>query len=151
MSGGKLYPLLLRLPIRGKNRHDLKVSALVKLQEDLNGIHYLITNEFSAVGQKMLGWIDRRYRQGTGMFDLPFGGISVILVGDIAQLPPVMDIVLYHKQPDEENETTGFFIYRLFNKVINRTQNERSKGEINDQKRFRQLLLIRQKVIGISC
>ena len=89
----------------------------------------------------MLGWIDRRCRQGTGRFDLPFGGISVILVGDIAQLPPVMDKVLCHKQSDEENETTSFFVYQLFDKVINLTQNERSKGGNNDQKRFRQLLL----------
>ena len=89
----------------------------------------------------MLGWIDRRCRQGTGRFDLPFGGISVILVGDIAQLPPVLEKVLYHKKPNEENETTGFFIYRLFDKVVNLTKNERSKGENNDQKRFQQLLL----------
>ena len=86
----------------------------------------------------MLGWIDRRCRQGTGRFDLPFGGISVILVGDIAQLPPVLEKVLYHKKP---NETTGFFIYRLFDNVVNLTKNERSKGENNVQKRFRQLFL----------
>ena len=85
---GKTLHSLFRLPIRGKNRHDLKGSALVTLQEDLNGIHYLIIDEFSVVGQKMLGWIDRCCRQGTGRFYLPFGGISVILVGDIAQLPP---------------------------------------------------------------
>ena len=89
----------------------------------------------------MLRWIDRRCRQGTGRFDLPFGGISVILVGDIVQLPPVLEKGLYHKKPNEENETTGFLIYRLFDKVANLTKNERSKGENNDQKRFRQLLL----------
>ena len=60
------------------------------------------------VGQKMLGWIDRRCRQGTGRFDLPFSIISVILVGDIAQLSPVMDKVIYYKGPLEENETSGF-------------------------------------------
>ena len=140
---GETLHSLLRLSIRGKNRHDLKGSALVKLQEDLNGIHYLIIDGFSVVGQKMLGWIDRRCRQGTGRFDLPFGGISVILVGDIAQLPPAMDKVLYHKQPDEENETTGFFIYWLFKKVINLTQNERSKGENKKTESYWNLLLTR--------
>ena len=49
------------------------VRALVKLQEDLNSIHYLVNDEFSVVAQKMLGWIDRRCRQGIGRF---------------AQLPP---------------------------------------------------------------
>ena len=85
----------------------------------------------------MLGRIDRRCRQGTGRFDLPFGGISVILVGDISQLPPILEKVLYHKNP---NETTGFLIYRLFDKVVdkvvNLTKNEMSKLENNDQKRF---------------
>ena len=27
------------------------------------------------------------------------GGISILLVGDIAQLPPVSDTVLYHQHP----------------------------------------------------
>jgi len=37
-------------------------------------------DEFSVIGQKMLGWIDRRCRQAKACEDLPFGGISVILV-----------------------------------------------------------------------
>ena len=89
----------------------------------------------------MLGWIDRRCRQGTGNFDLPFGGISIILVGDIAQLPPVLDKVLYHKKPDDEIATTGFCVYNEFDKVVKLTKNERSKGEDSNQKRFRQVLL----------
>ena len=49
---GKTLNSLLRLPIRGKNRHGLKGSTLVKLQEYLNGIHYLIIDEFYVVGKK---------------------------------------------------------------------------------------------------
>ena len=66
---GKTLHSLLRLPIRGKYRHDLKGSALAKLQEDLNGIQYLIINEFPVVRQRMLDWIDRRCQQGTGKFE----------------------------------------------------------------------------------
>ena len=51
----------------------------------------IIIDEFSVIGQKMLSWIDSRCRQGKALEHLPFGGISVILVGDIAQLPPVLD------------------------------------------------------------
>ena len=86
----------MNLPIRGKNANDLKGPALLQLQEKLAGIRYIIIDEYSVVGQNLFGWIDKRCRQGTGFTDKPFGGISIILVGDIAQLPPVGDKVLYH-------------------------------------------------------
>ena len=105
---GRTLHSLLRLPIRGKYRQDLKGSALMKLQEDLSNIKYLLIDEFSVVGQKMLGWIDRRCRQGTGNFDEPFGGLSIILTGDIAQLSPVLDKVLYHKKPKMKSLQQGF-------------------------------------------
>jgi hypothetical protein len=53
----------------------------------------------------MFGWIDRRLRQATGLTAIPFGGISIVLVGDIAQLPPVGDKVLYHNKPGSYLET----------------------------------------------
>ena len=45
----------------------------------------------------MFGWIDKFCRQVTGSLEETFGGISVILVGDIAQHPPVSDKPLYHQ------------------------------------------------------
>ena len=110
---GKTLHSLLSLPIRGKNAHELKGQALQKLQNSLIGIKYIIIDEYSVVGQRLLGWIDRRLRQGT-VVDEPFGGISIILVGDIAQLPPVGDKVLYHKKPDGEMDTLGFLMYCKF-------------------------------------
>ena len=35
----------------------------------------------------------------TGHSTVPFGGMSIILVGDIAQLSPITDQVLYHTRP----------------------------------------------------
>ena len=46
-----------------------------------------------------------------------------------------MNKVLYQKRRKEESETSRFFIYRLFHKVVNLTKNERSKGK-NDKKGF---------------
>ena len=126
---GKTLHSLLNLPIQGKNLHDLKGPALLRLQEKLNGVKYIIIDEFSVIGLNLLGWIDKRCRQGTGDSDIPFGGISIILVGDIAQLPPVGDLVLYHKKPKGEVGTMGFCMYRKFTKVVKLTVNERSKGE----------------------
>ena len=47
---------------------------------------------------KLFGWIDKRCRQATGKTDEVFGGISIILVGDPGQLPPVADKPLYHSK-----------------------------------------------------
>lgn len=101
------------LRIRGKNKHDLKGPFFLKLQIRLKDIKYIIIDEFSVLGLKMLGCIDRRSRQATTNMEIPFGGISVILLSDIAQLSPVMDKVLYHKKPTDEFGTAGFSVYML--------------------------------------
>ena len=59
----------------------------------MDNVEYLIIDEYSVIGQKMFGWINRRCKQATGVSSLPFGGTSVILVGDVGQLPPVTDKV----------------------------------------------------------
>ena len=56
---------------------------------------YILIDVMSMMGQKMFSWVDRYLRQATGKLEQPFGGISVILFGDFAQLPPVCDTPLY--------------------------------------------------------
>lgn len=134
---GQTLHSLLKLPIRGRNLNDLKGPALLQLQERLTAVKYIIIDEYSVIGQNLLGWIDKRCRQGTGDSDKPFGGISIILVGDIAQLPPVGDKVLYHKKPSGEIGTMGFCMYRKFTTIVKLTVNERSKGNNTEQENFR--------------
>ena len=62
------------------------------------------------------------------------------MVGDIGQLSPVGDNVLYHKKPRGEIGAQGFCMYRLFNTIIKLTVNERSKGNSDDQEKFRNAL-----------
>ena len=49
--------------------------------------------------------------------------------------------VLNHKRTNDKNATAEFFIYKLFAKIVNLTNNERSKGENDERRRSRQLLL----------
>ena len=130
---------LLQLPIRGKKSRDLKGQPLRKLQSDIADIKYIITDEYSVIGQKLFGWIDRHCKQATGCVNIPFGGISIILVGDIAQLPPVTDKVVYHNRPSGDLATSGFCAYHDFQKVIKLTVNERAKGSNVIQEDFRNL------------
>ena len=113
-----ISPLYSWYPIHGKKCSELKGSALQRLRDDLQGISYLIIDEYSVIGQKLFGWINRRCKQATVSTALPFRGISVILVGDIAQLPPITDKVIYHNKPTGDLATDGFYAYHQFQKVI---------------------------------
>ena len=80
------------LPVRqGKN---LQGQSLKALQISLAGVKYIIIDELSMVRQAQFAWVDRRLRQGTAV-DEPFGGISVIMTGDLGQLQPVGGTPLY--------------------------------------------------------
>ncbi|XP_065061670.1 LOW QUALITY PROTEIN: uncharacterized protein LOC135688681 [Rhopilema esculentum] len=126
---------------REKRSCQLNGKALQKLQDDLEGVHYLLIDEYSVIGQKMFGWISKRLKQATGNNEKPFGGISIILVGDIAQLPPVIDKPLYNMLPGGEVATEGCCVYFSFDNVIKLITNQRAAGTGESQKQLRDLLL----------
>lgn len=97
------------------------------------------TDEFSVIGQKMFAWINRRCKQATGHFTLPFGGLSIILFGDIGQLPSIADQVIYHTRPKSDLALEGYCMYRKFETVIKFEVNERAKGANHAQQQFRDL------------
>lgn len=130
---------LLQLPIRGLHQRELTGIALAKLQHRLSGKRYLIIDEFSVIGQKMLGWIDRRLRQATGALNSTYGGFSVIMMGDIAQLPPVSDKALYHSVPDDSTALMGYCAYQEIKTVVKLDQNQRVANP--SQTQFRNLLI----------
>ena len=91
----------------------------------------------------MLDWINKRYRQGTSVVEKPFGGISIILVGSIAQFPLLIrdrDNVLHHKQFSCSIGTMGFSMCRQFYNIVKLTVNEISRGDNDVQINFRDAL-----------
>ena len=88
----------------------------------------------------MLGWINRRCKQGTGCQEEILGNLLFILVGDPAQLPPVADKPLYHSIPSNDIGEEGYFIYHMFQTVIQLTENHRVAGNNNKKHRFHELL-----------
>ena len=131
---------LLRLQINGKNARDLKGKTLAQLQYKLKRINYIIIDEYSVIGQKMFGWIDRILRKVSGLMDTVFGGFSIIFVGDIAQLPPVLDIPLYCPVSEDPMAMMGFFVFRKIDHVVKSEQNVR-RSLAAYQQEFRELLL----------
>ena len=112
---------LLKLPIGSKGRTDLTGQSLIRLQTSLADIKYIIIDEYSTLGQCSLGWIDKRCQQATGKKDENFGGLSLILIGDQGQLPPVGDRPLYHSTPTSEIAQQGHLLYLTFQKVVEGT------------------------------
>ena len=75
----------------------MKGEALSNLQREFEFIDCLIIDEFSMLSQTMLGKIESRLQQAKSNNKV-FGGISLILIGDPAQLLPVCATSLYDKQ-----------------------------------------------------
>lgn len=87
----------------------------------------LIIDEYSMVGLRLFSHIEQRLRQATGFNRLTFGGISVILVGDILQLPPVLDRAFYYPGSTNENNEylKGRAVFGRFDTVVELKINQR--------------------------
>src|ERR1700722_8044303 len=76
----------LSISINSSN-FNIEGERLKDLQKRLNGVSYVIIDEKSMVGRRMLALVDLRLRMAFSEYkDQPFGGRSVFLVGDFGQL-----------------------------------------------------------------
>ena len=57
----------------------------------------------------------------------------MILIGDPAQLPPVADNSLYHSKPSSDVGEQGYQAYKMFDKVVKLTVNQRVQGTCPEQ------------------
>ena len=119
---------LLNLPVGLRGNKDLTGQSLCRLQERLDGVDYILIDEYSMLGQTTLGWIDKRCKQATGFFHKILGGKSLILIGDPGQLPPVGEKPLYHDRPSNAIGEQGFQTYKMFDKIVKLIVNQRVQG-----------------------
>jgi PIF1-like helicase len=92
-------PLRLSLPLAGA-LSELTAAQHIHLQGRFDGIHFVIIDEKSMIGRKMLSKVNARLGQAySETRDNYFGGSSVLLFGDFGQLPPVGDTPLYDLAP----------------------------------------------------
>lgn len=81
-----------QIPVQQQSRNFVPLShdAVNSLYSAYCNVKLIIVEEFSMVGSKLFHYMNYRLQQ---IFknDLIFGGISVILFGDLKQLPPVGD------------------------------------------------------------
>ncbi|OAQ61323.1 ATP-dependent DNA helicase PIF1 [Purpureocillium lilacinum] len=127
---------LLRLPV-DRAFTELSPADANALQKNLRDVMYLVIDEKSMLGLRQLSWIDKRLRQVfPGRATEFFGGISIILVGDFFQLPPIANKPLYFDGPLKDlHEISGQTAYRAFDRTVFLQKVQRQQGD--DQAGFR--------------
>jgi hypothetical protein len=132
---------LFRLGLRGVDP-ELEPQQVERLQERLQHLRYLFIDEKSMIGANTLSRIHNRLSIAFPAYaDVPFGGRSIILIGDFAQLPPIGEIPMYATAPRFPKIPTlqGIALYAQFDRFVRLRINMRQGG--NDQSTFRDILL----------
>ena len=124
----------LKIPI--KDMRPLQGQSLAIFQEEMRHIRYILIDEMSFLGPRLFIQIDSRLREAfPENKSSPFGGRSIILVGDLGQLPPVKDKPLY------AGNTVGKVLWKKFNIVVTLDTIFRQQGNDPKQYSFRNLLM----------
>jgi len=84
---GQTIHSFFQFPPRIINPEEIKILRNRHLFESLK---ILILDEVSMVRADLMDAIDISLKKNTGREDLPFGGVQMVLVGDLLQLPPVI-------------------------------------------------------------
>jgi ATP-dependent DNA helicase PIF1 len=110
-------------------------------QEEMKHIHYILIDEMRFIGSRLLyklkvvvvrHFLKKKKKKKKNHYS--FGYCSIILVGDLGQLPPVMEKPLY------AGETPGRSLWTTFTTVIKLETIFRQQGISVTQSCFRQLL-----------
>ncbi|CAB4416222.1 unnamed protein product [Rhizophagus irregularis] len=124
----------LSIPIRNPKNLELDSRRLKQLQERLQKVIYLIIDEKSMVRRRMLTVIDVKLRQAFPKNSKkPFGGKSIILLGDFGQLPPVLDVPMFSKNTSvDKNSNKGIAAYKHIREIFKLDVILRQTGNSNE-------------------
>lgn len=88
----------------------------MKFEEEFENFKIVIIDESSMLGLNLFFKIDQRLREAKPQYShLPFGGLSIYLVGDWSQLPPVGDQNLYNVgKTDSTLQASLLYNFRKF-------------------------------------
>jgi PIF1-like helicase len=110
----------------------------------MKNVRFLFLDEMSMIGLRLLNAIDYRLREIRPQYnDLPFGGISIVLFGDFAQLPPVADVSLYQSVTDKSPSViqhTSRLYRNSFNRAFHLIQQMRQQEQDDMALKFQQAL-----------
>ena len=142
LTNAKTIHSVAALPISNvpSDENELSGQRLRALQDAFEGVKYVVIDEMSMMGQRTFGYVDLRLRQATGELNEFFGGLSIILVGDFGQLPPVGDAPMYVQPNTSSLRQRGYVAYRQFTDVVVLERVQRQVGDSASQCRWRDVL-----------
>ncbi|XP_057867156.2 uncharacterized protein LOC131074524 [Cryptomeria japonica] len=98
-------------------------------------VRYILIDEMSFIGEYLNENIDSKLRQAfPKSASQTFAGISIILVGDLGQLPPVNDKAPY------QSKRRAKLLWEEFKTIITLDHDFRQYGQNSEQQKFCQLL-----------
>lgn len=134
---GKTLHSALRIPVSGRMM-PLNGENLRTLQRDFADVRFIIIDEYSMIGLRLLCKVNQRLQEAKHNAQEPFGGCFVYLFGDVNQLPPVRDLAIYQEAPERDDDAQyGADIVNSIQKFIILTVCHRQSG---DQQSFRDAL-----------
>ena len=114
---GQTIHSLLKIPVNKGTTEldDLTGGQLASLQQDFKHTRAIIIDEKGMVGLGRLSQIHARLKQAKPeAADQSFGGITILLAGDLRQLHPVGDLPFYSQKGGELTHQQGRVLYKLF-------------------------------------
>ena len=142
VTAHRLFRLNVERGDRPQCRHQVELEGLrlASLQEDFANTLAVIIDEKSMIGCFTLWCVDQRLRQARPSHaHLAFGGLLVLLSGDLSQLPPVGDKSLYATSGKKTaKQQLGYGLYQQFRESYVLETSMRQLGEQNEL--FRQEL-----------
>lgn len=130
LVGGTTLHTLFKFPVEKDGKMigslpPLTGNYLKILRNQWKDIEFMFIDEISMVSYEMLGMIDSRLRQLKKKGSEPFGGINMMIFGDLFQLPPIRGAQAF-------NQPTRFLpaihLWRLLN-LVELTQNMRQQED----------------------
>jgi len=132
---GKTIHSFLKIPVNGQIL-PLNGDNLRRFQLQFTRLRFIIIDEYSMIGFRLLHKIHRRLCEASGSAAEPFGGYVVYLLGDLRQLPPVKDTAVY-MEPSDDFSRFGLRLINSFQTRIILTVCHRQNA---DQENFKRIL-----------
>jgi ATP-dependent DNA helicase PIF1 len=112
--GGSTIHSFFQFPLHVVTPQDVKV--IHNKRELFNSLQTVVVDEVSMVRADIMDAIDRSLRINRNRVSVPFGGVQMILIGDLHQLPPVVESEL-KDYFDDRFQSPFFFSANVFKQV----------------------------------